>query len=127
MSSTDAYALALALFGAWGVYAGRKTHKQTGVRSGWRWRMLLVELFFIASCFLCAAALALEWFEFEAWMLVPVGASFLGMIMLPCYFEWVDRIGWLHALRNLLFLVIALFCLGVGVGLLPLWLITLGD
>lgn len=125
MHPTDAYALALGLLGAWGVYAGRRTHEQIGLQSGWRWRMLLVELFFIASCFLCAAALALEWFE--AWMLVPVGASFLGMIPLPCYFEWIDRIGWLHALRNLLFLVIALFCLGVGVGLLPLWLITLGD
>jgi len=125
MHPTDAYALALALLGAWGVYAGRKTHKQTRPRSGWRWRILLVELFFIASCFLCAAALALEWFE--PWMLVPVGASFLGMIPLPCYLEWVDRVGWLHGLRNLLFLVISLFCLGVGVGLLPLWLITLGD
>jgi hypothetical protein len=125
MRPTDAYALALALLGAWGVYAGRMTHKQTRVRPGWRWRILLVELFFIASCFLSSAALALGWFE--AWMLVPVGASFLGMIPLPCYFEWVDRIGWLGALRNLLFLVIALFCLGVGVGLLPLWLITLGD
>jgi len=125
MHPTDAYALALALLGAWGLYAGRQTHKQIGLQSGWRWRILLVELFFVASCFLCSAALALAWFE--PWMLVPVGASFLGMIPLPCYFEWVDRVGWLHGLRNLLFLVIALFCLGVGVGLLPLWLITLGD
>jgi hypothetical protein len=43
-------------------------------------------------------------------MLLPLGASYAAMIPLPCYFEAVDRIGWLHAARNVLFTLLAVLC-----------------
>jgi len=118
MAAAEFYALAFTLLGAWGVFTWRKSFKLTGPWAQRRWYLFLVELLFAGSCFACAAALGFDWFR--AWLLAPLGASFLGMIPLPCYFDAVDRIRWLHAARNLLFLAVAALCLALAFGFVPL-------
>lgn len=123
MTATELYALGLALLGAWGVFTWRKPFKPTGKWSGRRWQIFLVEILFAGSCFLCAAGLYFGWFH--SWLLAPLGVSFLGMIPLPCYFESVDRIRWLHAARNLLFAAVAALCFALALQLMPLSLFGL--
>lgn len=118
MNPADAYALGFALLGAWGVFTARKSFRVARPWSQRRWNIFLVDVLFSGSCFLCAAALRGAWFQ--AWLLLPLGASFLWMIPLPCYFDWAERLGWVHAARNILFVVVALVCFAVGMGLLPL-------
>ncbi|MFQ5778800.1 MAG: hypothetical protein ACE5IP_12410 [Terriglobia bacterium] len=118
MSAADVYALGFALLGAWGVFTARKSFKAGGRWARLRWHIVLADGLFAGSCILCAAGLALGWFR--AWMLMPLGASFLWMIPLPCYFDWVDRIGWVHASRNIFFVAVAVVCFVVGFGLVPL-------
>ena len=118
MSATDVYAGALTLLGLWGVYAARKSVKPT---RGWSWRRrfaIVVESVFVASCLGCAAAL---WSgRFQPWMAASIGLSYLLMIPLPCYFELVNRVRWLHVLRNILFIATALFLVAIAAGLIPL-------
>jgi hypothetical protein len=53
-------------------------------------------------------------------MAAPMGVCFLLILPLPCYWEAVDRIGWLHVARNALFVLLALGCFAVAFGWLPL-------
>ena len=117
MSFSLFHAAALTLLGGWGVYA---TCKSVKPERGWSWRrrlVVLVDCFFVASCLGCAAALWIG--RFRAWMFAPLGLSYLLMIPLPCYFETVNRVRWLHALRDALFVAVALFCFAVAAGLVP--------
>jgi hypothetical protein len=59
-------------------------------------------------------------------MLAPIGACYLLLLPMPCYFEWVDRIDWVHSLRNLLFVAVAAGLLAVAVGIVPLSWLGLG-
>ena len=121
MRPADLWATGLALLCVWGVYATVRTSQRS---SGWSWRRkraLLVHILFLGSCAVCAVALWSQWFR--AWMVAPLGASYLLMIPMQCYFEPVDRIRWLHTARNILFVATAVGCLGIAVGLIPLsWL-----
>ena len=115
MSAFETYAVALALLGAWGVYATCKSAKRERGWSRRRRLIVLVDCLFTVSCLGCAAALWTG--HFKAWMAGPLGVSYLLMIPLPCYFESVDRVRWLHALRNVLFVAVALFFLAVAAGI----------
>jgi hypothetical protein len=42
------------------------------------------------------------------------------MIPLPCYFDTVNRVQWLHTARNLLFVAVAVGCFAIAAGLVPL-------
>ena len=81
------------------------------------------ETLFIPACLLPAAAL--HGGTFAPWMAAPMGACFLLIIPLPCYWEAVDRIRWLHAARNALFVLLAVACFAVALGWLPLGAIGL--
>jgi len=117
------YASILTLLGAWGAYTMSKVYKPGRFRS-WKRRLILLEdLLFTASCLGCAAALWTG--HFRAWMAASVGLSYLLMIPLPCYFEPVNRIRWLHAARNLLFAAVALALFAVAAGIIPLSLLGL--
>ncbi len=50
---------------------------------------------------------------------MPLGLAYAAMIPIPCYFERVNRIRWLHALRNAVFAVVAVTCFGIGIGWVP--------
>jgi hypothetical protein len=118
VSPSEIYASGLALLGAWGLYAVRKPLKASG---DWTWRRrrtVLVETFFILSCFGCAAVLWTG--HFQAWMAALIGLSYLLMIPLPCYFEWVNRVRWVHAVRDFLFIAVALVCFAIAAGFVPL-------
>jgi hypothetical protein len=123
MNLPGVYAAGLALLGAWGVFSGAQTWKRARQWSGLRRRLFVVGMVFTFSCFACAGGLWLG--RFRAWLLVPLGLSFLGMIPLPCYFRAVDERRWAHAARNVLFAAVALFCLLLGFGVMPLSLIGL--
>jgi hypothetical protein len=118
LNLAETYAVGFALLGAWGVFSGSQTFKPVGPWAARRWQLVLVGNLFVASCFLCAGALWLG--GFRAWMLAPFGLSFLLMIPLPCYFKGVDQSRGLHLARNLLFLCIAVLCLSLVLGLVPL-------
>ena len=121
MRVNEIVAAGLALLGAWGVFAGRKAPKMVGAWSARRLGLVLVGVLFIGGSWLCAAGLYWGWFR--PWMMLPLGASYLGMLALPCYIEAVDRIPWLHTLRNVCFIAVALFCFAIAFGLVPLaWL-----
>lgn len=113
MTKAELVAIGLALLGCWGVYTGRGVWKMTGKWAALRWQIVTTGLVMVVSCFVCAAGLWWGWFR--SWMLLPLGASYAAMIPLPCYFEAVDRIGWLHAARNVLFALIAILCAAVAV------------
>jgi hypothetical protein len=123
MIASDMYACGLALLGAWGLYAVRKP---VNVPGSWTWRRrrtVLVDTFFAVSCFSCAAALWTD--RFQAWMAASIGMSYLLMIPLPCYFELVNRVRWVHALRDLLFIAVAVFLFAIAAGFIPLSLLGL--
>jgi hypothetical protein len=118
MRTADLCALGFALLFVWDVYATTRTLLRS---SRWSWkhgRLLLVSLLFSGSCAVCALSLQGHWFR--AWMVAPLGACYLLMIPMPCYFESVDRIDWLHRARNLLFVVVAVACFAIAVGVVPL-------
>lgn len=118
MRTADLCALGFALLFVWDVYATARTLQRS---SRWSWkhgRLWLVSFLFSGSCGVCAVSLWGDWFR--AWMVAPLGASYLLMIPMPCYFESVDRIGWLHTTRNILFVAVAVACFAVAVGIIPL-------
>ena len=118
MSASRLYALAMTLLGAWGVYA---TWKSVKPEPGWSWRRRLavfVDSLFVSSCLGCAAALWTE--EFRAWMAAPLGVSYLLLIPFPCYFDSVNRVRWIHTLRDALFVAVALALLALAAKLVPL-------
>jgi hypothetical protein len=118
MTAADAYALGLALRAAWGVFTLSRTLKLAPTWSRERTQIVAVEALFIPACLLAAAGLRFGWFA--PWMAAPLGVCFLLILPLPCYFEVVDRIRWLHAARNTLFILLALACFAVAAGFLPL-------
>jgi hypothetical protein len=121
MRPVDLWATGLALLCIWGVYATGRTLRRS---SNWSWKRkwaLLVDILFSGSCAMCAVSLGSQWFR--AWMVAPLGASYLLMIPMPCYFESVNHIRWLHTTRNILFVATAVGCFAVATGLIPLsWL-----
>ncbi len=123
MALVDGYAAALALLGVWGAFTTVELARAERPWSSQRWYSVLTDCLFTGACFLCAAALRGRWFA--PWMLLPIGASYGAMIPLPCYFALMNRIGWLHALRNCVFVLVATLCFVLGFGLLPLSLLGL--
>lgn len=117
MRPADAYATGLALLGAWGAFTSAELFKPGRPWSRWRSHLFLTELLFTGSCLIGAIALMSS--RFPAWVFVPLGVSYLLMIPAPCYFPWVDRIGWLHVARNVLFGMIAAVCFALAFGLVP--------
>jgi hypothetical protein len=118
MQIADICATGFALLLIWDVYATGRALQRS---SRWSWkhkRLLVVSFLFSGSCGMCAVSLWADWFR--AWMVAPLGASYLLMIPMPCFFESVDRIGWLHLARNLLFVLIAVACFAIAVGIIPL-------
>jgi hypothetical protein len=112
MRNADLYALLLALRAGWGVFTLSRALK---VAPGWsrlRVQIVAVEALFIPACLLAASAL--YWRAFAPWMAAPLGVCFVLILPLPCYFEAVDRIGWLHAARNALFIALALACFAIA-------------
>jgi hypothetical protein len=123
VSASDVYACALALLGIWGIYAARKSVKLSRGWSRRRRLIVLVDCLFVASCLACAAALLIG--LFQAWMAASIALSYLLMIPLPCYFQSVNRVRWLRAMRDLLFIAVALFLIAMATGWLPLSLLGL--
>jgi hypothetical protein len=119
----DYYALGFAGLGAWGAFTLRAMMRAERPWSARRWYGLGVNFVFATSCI--AAAFALYGRFFAGWMLLPFGASYAGMIPMPCYFALVNRIAWVHAARNLLFALVSALSLALGCGLLPLSLFGL--
>jgi hypothetical protein len=118
MRAADVYAVLLALRVAWGVFTLSRTLKLAPVWSRRRVQVVAVEALFIPACLLAAGTLHRG--TFAAWMAAPLGVCFLLILPLPCYFEAVDRIRWLHAARNALFVLLALFFLAIAFRWLPL-------
>ena len=118
MTLADLIALALALRGIWGVYSATHTWKRGPHWASRRMWIVALETFFVPSSWLPAAGLYLG--GFAPWMAAPLGACFLLSLPLPCHWDAVNRIGWLHLARNALFILLALTCFAVAVRLLPL-------
>jgi hypothetical protein len=118
MSTADVYAALLVVRAGWGVWTLSRALKFSPVWSRLRVQIVAVETLFIPACLLPAAAL--HWGTFSPWMAAPLGACFLLIIPLPCYWEAVDRIRWLHAARNALFVLLALVCFAIALRWLPL-------
>lgn len=118
LNLAQAYAIGFAVLGVWGVFTASRAFKPAAPWAALRCQILLVDVLFGGSCFLCAAALWLG--GFRAWMLAPFGVSFLLMIPLPCYFQRVEQSRALHVARNLLFLGVAALCFALAFGLVPL-------
>jgi cytochrome c oxidase assembly factor CtaG len=53
-------------------------------------------------------------------MAASIGLSYMLVGPLPCYFDSVNRVRWLHSLRDLLFIVLALLLFAVATGFVPL-------
>jgi hypothetical protein len=117
------YAGLLALLGAWGIHAALRSAKPARRWSPRRKQIVLVDVLFVVSCFGCAVALGTG--RFRAWMISSIGICYLLMIPLPCYFEWFNRNRAAHAIRNALFVVVALALLAIAAGLVPLSLLGL--
>jgi hypothetical protein len=121
MRTADLWAAGLALLCFWGVYATGHTLQRSSAWSWRRKRALLVDFLFSGSCAMCAISLWLDWFR--EWMVATLGASYLLMIPMPCYFEPVNRIRWLHTARNISFVAVAFGCFAIALGFIPLsWL-----
>lgn len=113
------YGSILVALGAWAAYTTARTVSASrGLR---RHRTLvLVGACFVASCLLPGVALLA--LAFAPWMLVPLGACFLALLPMPCYFSWAND-GWIRAGRNVLFSAVGAALLAAGIGVLPLrWL-----
>lgn len=118
MQTPDVYALLLATRVAWGVFTLSRTVKRVPGWSRLRRQIVGAEACFIPACVLAAASL--HWRVFAPWMAAPLGVSFLLLLPLPCYFQAVDRIRWLHLARNALFILLALACFAIAMEWLPL-------
>lgn len=111
------YGVSLALLGTWGLFLTSRVFRITGIHSRLRQQILALDVFFTLSCYLASAGLLAG--VFRTWMLLPLGASFLVMTRFPCYFNWADRVWWVHRARIVLFVLIAAACLGLGLNLIP--------
>lgn len=118
MRTADVYAVLLVLRACWGVFTLSRALKLAPVWSRLRAHIVAAEALFIPACLLPAAAL--HWGTFAPWMAAPLGVCFLLIIPLPCYWEAVHRIRWLHAARNALFVLLALACFAVALRWVPL-------
>jgi hypothetical protein len=117
MRAQTIYAAAFALRVVWGTFSLLRTWKRAPGWSRLRQQLVAVEVFSSASALLCAVALWAG--KFAPWMLWPMGASILLAIPLPCFFEAVDRIGWLYWARNIFFIALGLFFFSVASGWIP--------
>ena len=115
ISVADAYGALLVLLGGWGAF----TTSLTVRGPGWRKRrgLVLSGASFAASCFLPGIALLAD--GFRIWMLLPLGACYLGMIPGPCYFRWANRPGRIRAARAALFACVGAALIAAGLGWLP--------
>jgi hypothetical protein len=123
MDLAEVLAIGLGALGLWGAYTTFDLVRVSRPWSASRWYAVGTDAVFTTSCLLGALALHGQWFAPS--MLLPIGASYAAMIPIPCYFSVVNRIAWLHALRNLLFVLLSLCFLAFGFGLLPLSLLGL--
>jgi hypothetical protein len=117
MTAAQFWAIALGMRVVWGAFSLLRTWKRAPGWSRLRQQIVGVEVFSSASALLCAVALWSGWFA--PWMLWPMGASILLAIPLPCFFEAVDRIPWLHWTRNIFFIALGLFFFAIASGWLP--------
>jgi hypothetical protein len=118
METPDIYALLLVVRVAWGIFTLRHTLKLTRGWSRLRMQIVGAEACFIPACLLVAASL--HWRVFAPWMTAPLGVCFLLLLPLPCYFEAVNRIRWLHLARNVFFVLLAVAFLAIAVQWVPL-------
>ncbi len=105
------------LLGAWGAYSSRSL---LAAHRPWSWRPWLLSLtlvLLVGGAWTTAAGLAFG--RFQGWMLAPVGAAYLLMLPLPCYFEAITATRRRHVLRNVVFVLVAAACLAVACGLVP--------
>lgn len=116
MQPADAYAIGLALLGAWGAFTLVGLFKSSRPWSRQRSYSLATALLFTGSSFLGAVALMSS--PFKPRLLLPLGVSYLLMIPAPCYFPSVNRVGWLHVARNILFGAVAAVCFALALGLI---------
>jgi hypothetical protein len=117
MRFANLYATGLALLGVWEIYATVGTLRRSSGSSWKRKRLLFVSFLLSGSCAMCAVSLWTD--RFRAWMVMPLGVSYLLMIPMPCYFESMNRIRWLHMARNFLFVAVAAGCFAFAMGLIP--------
>lgn len=117
MRTANVYAVLLTLRACWGVFTLSRALKLAPVWSRLRVHIVAAEALFIPACLLPAAAL--HWGTFAPWMTAPLGVCFLLILPLPCYWEAVDRIRWLHAARNALFVLLSVGCFAVALGWVP--------
>ena len=111
-----ALAVFFLLLGVWGAYSARPL---ASARRPWSWRAWLLAVtlvLLVGSSWTVAGALATG--RFAGWMLVPVGLTYLLMLPLPCYFEWVTATRQRHVVRNVVFVVVAALCFAVACGFL---------
>lgn len=118
MTTEALYAVAFAARVTWGVLSVRRWWKPAAGWAPLRTRIVALEIFTSSSALLCAAALWAG--EFAAWMLWPVGAAALLTLPVPCTIEAVNRIGWVHVARNVVFLLFAMTCFALAGGWIPL-------
>jgi hypothetical protein len=118
MELADAYAAAFALLAGWGAFTASALARAPRPWSALRRYSFLTNLLFVTSSVLCTVALGGR--RFAAWMLLPFGLSYAAMIPMPCYFDLVNRIGWVHTLRNGVFALVAATCAALGLGVIPL-------
>jgi len=123
MSPAVAYAALLGLLGGWGLFTARPLWRAA---RPWRlrhWHLLIAEVLLISGCWLSAIALATD--RFSGWMLLPIGVSYALMVPLPCYFAVVDRVPWIHVLRNAVFAAVTVACVAIAFGFVPISILGL--
>jgi hypothetical protein len=105
------------LLGAWAAYTSSRWYTPKRRWAPARKVIFACDLTLMASCVLIVAGLTTD--RFHAWMFAPFGAIYATAVFLPCYFPAVTRVKAIRMVRNVLFVVIAILCFAVAVGILP--------
>jgi hypothetical protein len=106
-----------ASLGLWAVYTSSYWYKPKRRWAPARKVIFACDLAFAASCWLVVAGLVTD--RFHAWMFAPLGAVYATAVFFPCYFASVNRVKPVRRARNVLFVLIALACFAVALGILP--------
>lgn len=99
------------------MYSAIHTWKRGSHWASRRVWIVALESFFVPASWLPAAGLLFG--AFQSWMAAPLGLCFVLSIPLPCFIEALNRIRWLHVMRNIFFVVAALLCFAIALDLLP--------
>lgn len=75
------------------------------------------------GCFTSGIALLMD--RFAAWMLVPIGVSYVAMVPLPCYFPWFTATSRRRVVRNAAFVAFAGILFALGFEVVPLSVVGL--